>query len=43
VDLFISTKGPLIASKFWQLDAGKLQAAKLEFEMERDRIIRRST
>ncbi len=32
VEHFIAMKGPPIASKFWRLDAEKLQAAKAEFE-----------
>jgi len=32
VEHFISTTGLRIVSKFWRLDAGKLQAAKLEFK-----------
>jgi hypothetical protein len=44
VEQFISTKGPPIASKFWRLDAEKLQAAKVEFEqLEREGIVQRST
>ena len=44
VEHFISTKGPPIASKFWRLDAEKLQAAKAEFEqLEREGIVQRST
>jgi hypothetical protein len=39
VEHFIATKGPPIASKFRQLDAEKLQAAKAEFEqLEREGI-----
>jgi hypothetical protein len=44
VEHFIATKGPPIASKFWRLDAEKLQAAKAEFEqLEREGIMQRST
>ncbi len=44
VEHFIATKGLAIASKFRQLDAEKLQAAKAEFEqLEREGIVQRST
>jgi hypothetical protein len=44
VEHFIATKGPPIVSKFWRLDAEKLQAAKAEFEqLEREGIAQRST
>ncbi len=40
----IKTVGPPIASRFWRLEGGKLEAARHEFEvMEREGIIRRST